>query len=59
MIFYSVLIYTKTFCLTGINQFKNIKTPWNEIAPLVAQPAFACSKSIIETPEQCVKYVQR
>ena len=37
---------------------KNICNKVRVQVNLLTQPAFACLKSTIETPEQCVKYVQ-
>ena len=36
------------------NQEESIGTKWLN----KSQPAFSCSKSAVETPEQCVKFVQ-
>ena len=57
MIVFAYLVFWN--CLTGI--IKSVDQGFQKvfcISERITQPAFTCSKSVMKTPEQYVKYAQ-
>ena len=57
--FWSIVKYPEKIMSLVIPQWKNHSRVWGQVVSLeISQPSFACSKSIIETPDQYVKFAQ-